>query len=331
MRLALGWLIVSIALIVGGGQMTHDAANNGSAPQTVSIQEVIKGKPDKTWLKITDGILVLPATTWMEEKKTKRIDELFIPIVAPDEKIEGMRIHVLLRTKRPELIGRIREMRAHESSEAEAEKYLIENMQRLFLKDDVKGMVEWGIDSNTETRDAIAKLSKNLQPGFMILRDGKEPQGSTGMALLVGGVVLLLGGGAYLFGGKIQRPGRSGGREVGRREPIIPERVAPEEPRMIEVGSDFARELGLENAPTPKKPVTKKVEKPRTKKVVKPAEKPAAAPKPLTKSGTKKVVKGMPERPPAAKSSTSSRATATPVMEKPKTKPLLARKKRPLA
>jgi hypothetical protein len=318
MRLVLGWLVISIALIVGGGQMAHDAANNGSAPRTVSIHDVVKGKPEKTWLEITEGVLVLPAVTWMEDKNTKRIDELFVPVVSPDERIEGMRVHVLLRTRRPDLIARVREMRAAEKSDAAAEKFFLENMKQLFVREDVKGMVEWGIDSSSETRGAIAKISKNLAPNFMILRDGKEPQGSAGTALLVGGVVLLLGGGVFLFGGKIPRPGRSSDREVG---------------------SDFGRELGLENAP----PVTaraktrkmrrspiaedadaapialavKAAPRKATAKVAAKTPSPAATRPPLTtKTGTKKVVKGAPGKPAAP--------------EVKKAKPLLARKKRVL-
>ncbi|MEZ0229496.1 MAG: hypothetical protein ACAI25_12775 [Planctomycetota bacterium] len=309
MRLVLGWLIASIALIVCGGQMAHDAASNGSAPLAVSVAELGQAKPEKTWLKVTDGVLILPLVTWMEDKATKRIDEVFIPIVPASAQVGDIKnVQVLLRTRRPEFIARVREIRAlDKGTDAQAEKYIVDNMEKLFVKQDVQGMVEWGIASSSETRDAISNLTKRLAPNFMILRDGKQPEGSAGMAMLVGGVVLLLGGGAFLFGGKIPRPGGKREASRARREPIVPERVAPEEPRMIEVGSDFARELGLEKAP----PVSPKA---KTKKVTKHAvaEQEDAAPVGVA-------VKAAPKKP----------AVKAPAV-KAKAKPLLARKKRTL-
>jgi len=59
-----------------------------------------------------------------------------------------------------------------------------------------------GINSSSETRASIAKLkiNKALASNYMILRDGEEPRGGPGFALLVLGGGMILGGGAWLLG-----------------------------------------------------------------------------------------------------------------------------------
>jgi hypothetical protein len=66
-----------------------------------------------------------------------------------------------------------------------------------YAKREVTGLVQFGINSDSKTRDKLSGLHLNLAPDFIILDEGKKPDLLTGAALfgigLVGLVLMLRG------------------------------------------------------------------------------------------------------------------------------------------
>src|SRR5581483_8869205 len=106
-----------------------------------------KKRPDQTWIKIKDGMLMVPFASFMEDTRTHQIHELFIPVITSDENApDHKEVKVLLRTKDPELLMRARELRKLDKApDAVSDDYFDKNEKKLFIAKEVQGLIEWGI------------------------------------------------------------------------------------------------------------------------------------------------------------------------------------------
>src|SRR5437870_4238950 len=119
-----------------GYQGLHDAANNASVTE-ISLADFTKHKPDKTWLRVSGGVLVFPRAVYEEDQRTHAIDEVFIPLLLPTDTFDA-KIHVVVASKRPETRALLNEMRRLDhASDAVVQQYLAKNEARLLERRDV--------------------------------------------------------------------------------------------------------------------------------------------------------------------------------------------------
>jgi len=255
------WVVVSIALLLVGGQRLREGWGCDSEPVPISIEGIAKSKPEKKWLKVTGGELVLLESTFFMSKGS--MSELFIPLVKPGEE-ETKQFHVIVRTKQPGLLAAAQDIQRMEcpGDAKKAAAWTLENKDKLLRAMDVAGFVEPGSKASEETQRALVGMDRTrLAKDFVIVREGEEPH-SGGLALLVGGIVLLLAGGAYSQGLLQPKKKPVEAATVAMQDPVMT-RVPRDTPKVIEVDDDFIRETAVVTAQAKKatrKAKTKKAE-----------------------------------------------------------------------
>jgi hypothetical protein len=125
---------------------------------------------------------------YRQNKTSKSVEELFIPVRSESESAASERCAVLLATRDPGLITLYQQIESSRSKE-EAIGYL-EHHKNKFVNREIKGLVKFGIDLKDEERRKLASLDKSLTTDFVILTDGKEPSMGAGIGMLLGGIVL---------------------------------------------------------------------------------------------------------------------------------------------
>ena len=186
----LGYLIV-LGLIIGGAQGTYTALKNRTRLET-SVTDYLAKKPDAEWVMFKNATLNLFESAHME--RLGKITEVFIPVQDGETK-EGEPVHILMSTKDAEIIAAMTDLNAAGDSEEKAIEAAMRNMSKLFMKRDVSGLIQFGIDSDSKTRTKLEKLDMNLAKDFVILEEGKEPALGSSVVMLITG----LGIAAYLL------------------------------------------------------------------------------------------------------------------------------------
>jgi hypothetical protein len=182
----LGYLI-AIAMLWGGGQGVYTALKN-RAPLEITVAEYLKTKPDAEWVVLQDAQLNLLEAARRE--RLGKITEVFIPVRAPDDAGKGA-VHILMSTKNEDILTALHDMEKSGGSTKEALEAASRHADKLFMRRDVTGLIQFGIDSDTKTRNKLAGLQMNLAKDFVILEEGKAPEmglsiGMLGLGVLVG-------------------------------------------------------------------------------------------------------------------------------------------------
>lgn len=202
----LGYLI-TLALLIGGGQGIYTALKN-RAPLEITVSDYLAKRPEGEWVTFKDATLNLLESAHME--RLGKITEVFIP-VQPGETKEGAPVHILMSTKDDEILAAMTDMNAAGDSEQKVLEAAARNASKLFMKRDVSGLIQFGIDSDSKTRAKLEKLDMNLAKDFVILEEGKEPALGASAAMFLGGLVL----GIFMLR-------RSGGTEAPQAPPPAP-------------------------------------------------------------------------------------------------------------
>lgn len=201
MRLGCLLPLVSLAMILGGGQSVYTAVRNRE-PANVTIDSIVAKKPDAKWLKISEGVLDTANSSYVSGITGGDAKSIYVPLVPKDTDSTETTIHVLVETKDPELLGFTNEMKNLDKqnvSEEKAAEFIVQNLSKLRVQRPVEGLVKFGIDSGGKKERKIRKLYHNLAPDTIILAEGEKPSMAVGVVmLLLGlglGVILLLSGG----------------------------------------------------------------------------------------------------------------------------------------
>ncbi len=200
---------IVLALVLGGGQAVFTGISNRSITE-IGIKEFEEKKPDAKWLRVTGGELNVLDAAYSQGRFKKNAKELIIPYVLEGMEEEGNRIHLLVKTKDPELMRVVAEGRSMEdklsegASEEEKTKaaldFLVKNVESIAISRPIEGLVEYGMDSRSKERDKIKQLFPNLAADFVVLEEGAKPNMGVGVLVLVAGCVL----GYFVF-----RPGKN--------------------------------------------------------------------------------------------------------------------------
>lgn len=192
MRLGCLLPIVSIALVVGGGQGLYTVVTNRK-PTEVTIQDFLKQAPDAKWIKVTGGELDTVNSVYNSGITKGDAKEIYVPVVPDGVDSTKEPIQLLLLTKDPELVSFINESRKLDegtTTEEQAMEFMAKNLAKLRPARDVEGLVQFGIDSDDKKRKKIKALYNNLAEDAIILEDGKKPEAGQSAFLLLGGLGL---------------------------------------------------------------------------------------------------------------------------------------------
>jgi hypothetical protein len=202
----LGCLAVAGALwlIVFGGKEVRDAAMFRT-PKTITCEQFTKSPPGEGWYKVTDAAILLTEASFMVHKSKydtnnidpDKIEAVYLPVhpmpKASAEFKPDAQVGLILRTKDPSILAKVKEMHALPDNEKQVEKWMDDHLTELLITRDITGMVESGLESDNDTRSQLAKLESSLMPNYAIMDEGKKPSIGIAGAKLTGGILLLFG------------------------------------------------------------------------------------------------------------------------------------------
>lgn len=185
-RLGCFGYLIAIGLLWGGGQGIYVGMKN-RAPVEISVADFIRAHPDAEWVTLKDARLNLLESAHRE--RLGKIAELFIPVRPVGEAVDAP-VRILLETKNQETIAALEKIKQAGDSEEETLDALAEAADKLVVTRDVSGLIQFGIDSDSRTRQKLSELDMNLADNFVILEEGAEPNLNTSVGLLVMGLLL---------------------------------------------------------------------------------------------------------------------------------------------
>jgi hypothetical protein len=256
MRLGCLLIIMAIGFIAVGCQGLYVALTNRT-PTVMTYQEFLQKKPSSGWIEVSDARLNLLSAIHESNRFTGTIKQVYIPVsasAAGEEEEEGDdQIHLLLLTKDEAilqtlkdfeavagegggLVGRLKrrieekknpaagEPAAKDAALEQALRFMLQNRDRVRIDRPIRGMIQFGLDSDSRDRRKIKALDSKIAPDFAVLEDGAQPQvGFSVFALLSGlGLAGLLLARARRAGGATPPPTGSPGESAPATDPKIP-------------------------------------------------------------------------------------------------------------
>jgi hypothetical protein len=227
MRLGCFLPLLTIGLIAIGTQRVYVSVTNRT-PSAMTYREFLQKKPSRGWIEISDARLNLLSAISQSNRFSGTIKQVYIPVnssAAGDGRGDGL-IHLLLSTKddailqtmndlqtltggRGGLFGRLkRRVEANTKHEADADAetrtptpaadaglqngthFMAENVDKLVISRPVRGLIQFGLDSDHRDRTRIRALDPKIAPDFAVLDDGAEPQFAGSVVMLIAGLGL---------------------------------------------------------------------------------------------------------------------------------------------
>lgn len=208
--------LITIGLLVGGGQSVYTAVKNRK-PTEIAIADLMARKPSAEWLNIGGGVLDTTNASYTSAFGAGEAKSIYVPLVpAGTDSTEG-EIHVLVVTKDPELLkftNEARKLDEGKASEAAAAEFLLKNLDQLQVARSVQGVVQFGIEADDKKTSKIRKLYGNLAKDLIVLEEGKSPSAGQGIVLLLAGLAL----GGFLM----RSAARKGVPPAGASPPPLP-------------------------------------------------------------------------------------------------------------
>src|SRR5262249_12904846 len=126
--------------------------------------------------------------SYSRKQLTDEVTQVYIPISATASTGDA-KTKALFATKDQSVIALVTELRKV-NGDGEALKFALTNIDRLFPKRDVQGLVRFGIKMDDREREKLAELNPNLDPNFIVIDDGEQPEWLPSFGLLALGLVL---------------------------------------------------------------------------------------------------------------------------------------------
>jgi len=181
-----------IILLFGMGAQGIYTAMKNRKPVVMSWEDFSRLKPKAAWLTLTNCTIDLSSASYqtLRYQNVEIPSELFIPVRSASEK-EPVKDTILLATRDPELMKTVREMESQPSLE-ELKEWIARNTGRVFMRRDVQGLVQFGVELDRGEKRKLAKLQINLAPDFIILEEGKRPEITQSIGYLALGAVFVV-------------------------------------------------------------------------------------------------------------------------------------------
>jgi hypothetical protein len=220
-----------MGLIVVGAQGVYIGVTN-RRPSVMIYHAFLQKKPSSGWIEVSDARLNLLSALSQSNRLTGTIYRVYIPVdsSAADESRDDGLIHLLLSTKDKEILQTMKDLRAgtggdggligklkrrveantkrEADSKAEtktrapaadvgvenATRFMAQNVDRLIITRPVRGLIQFGLDSDHRDRTKIKGLDPKIAPDFAVLEDGEQPEiGGSVFAVIAGlGLAILV-------------------------------------------------------------------------------------------------------------------------------------------
>jgi hypothetical protein len=262
MRLGCFLTIMAIGLIAMGTQGVYVGVTNRT-PKVMTYQELLQKKPSSGWIEISDARLNVLSAISESNRFTGKIKQVYIPVdssAAGEGPGDGL-IHLLLSTKDEAILQTVKDLRAvtgggggwlgelkrrveaNSKREATAKTetktpappadaglqnamlFMAENVEKLVITRPVRGLIQFGLDSNHGDRTRIQALDPKIARDFAVLEDGAQPQFAGALFMLIAGLglaVLLLARAAAKAGASTPPAPGSAGESLPAAGPESP-------------------------------------------------------------------------------------------------------------
>jgi len=169
-----------------GGQGLYTALTNRT-PAVIGCAEYLQQRPTQTWLLLKGCRLNMIRASAAASRVAGTVTQVYVPLAGAET--DRGTIKALLATKDASIVALATEMRTVKD-EKEALTFGINNLQRLFPTRDVQGLVRFGINVRDHDREELAKLNPNLDPNFVVIDEGEQPEWTMSLVWLGFGLVL---------------------------------------------------------------------------------------------------------------------------------------------
>ena len=151
-RIALALIVATFAMLIIGGVEISESLRFRS-PRVMTYEQFTAQMPQEGWYRITGCYLKVVESAWQEDKKTHAIDKAFVPLGSTSDKDDdsNAKTTVMVEETDPAILDTVREAQQINGKETVLD-FVKKNPDRVFLKQDVEGMVKAGIKSDSSTR-----------------------------------------------------------------------------------------------------------------------------------------------------------------------------------
>lgn len=214
MKLGCWGILIGLALVGGGGQGVYENWVSGKRTE-VAFDRFRTDLPGSGWYKIKDGQWQLADAVLIQNQLTNSTTgDLYAPVkpmgedepgavqdkskkedVQPDpagtDEDKSGAYKVLIHTSDGALAAKLEKL-VNAKTDAEAAKLLIDDEDYLKPRP-VAGMLEFGINSdNADNKAVTSALGDKLASDYVVIADGKEPEGyGLNLVLLAIGLLIL--------------------------------------------------------------------------------------------------------------------------------------------
>lgn len=188
-------LLAGFGLLVHGGQDVYEGVTH-RAPTRMTMDQFLREKPNEGWFHLQGCFLDVADGSVQTE--SGEVTSVYVPVYSVNDPKQDA-IHLLLSTNDPQILSTIAEAAKQPArmTPAQTLAYAFKNKNRLWVKRDVEGMIQFGLDSDDKTNGKLTDINKTLAPDWVILEDGKKPAPGLGALEMLGG--LALGAGAIFL------------------------------------------------------------------------------------------------------------------------------------
>ena len=228
MRLGCFLPLLAVGLIAMGAQGVYVGVTN-RRPNVMTYQEFLQKKPSSGWIEISDARLNLLSAISQSNRFTGTIKQVYIPVESSTEGEGGGDgpIHLLLSTKDEAILQTMKDLQAvtgggglfgklerrveanaKRAANAKAQtkmpepaadagiqntmRFMAQNAEKLVITRPVRGLIQFGLDSDHGDRTRIKALDPKIAPDFAVLDDGAQPQFAGSVLMVIAGLGLAL-------------------------------------------------------------------------------------------------------------------------------------------
>lgn len=178
--------LIVIGLLASTAQITYVSLKNPKAT-TISVRDYLKTKPDVQWVVLTDLRLNLNKAVY-STGRTRTIKDVYIPVesLQPD----SPKSNLFVRTDSKDIKKAMNLGKKSSRSKQENEEFL-KIAAKWSATRSVKGLVQVGLDSDSDIETQIKKLSGLSSVNILKLNDRPLPW-YVGLIAFVLGIALLI-------------------------------------------------------------------------------------------------------------------------------------------
>lgn len=195
--LVLVFLAVCCVSVVQGFQGFVEA-QKFHQPQEMSYEEFVKKRPHEGWFRISHARLLVPSGVFQMKvrkgEKSGPVTSLCAPLASEEDPTRDEKHFVFVETEDPEIVATADEIRQldERNQASEADAYVDKNLEKVFLKRTVEGVVQTGFKQTSLANAEELRTDPDTAPDFVVLAEGTRPDSSLSLLAMAGGTLGIL-------------------------------------------------------------------------------------------------------------------------------------------